>query len=543
MGTNIVSTVVYFSNSMGSLAATPSLICGSSGTTTLTLGSLSTQNAAWQYQYSDDGGITYPTGWATFSTAVTLSQPYSLIGTSVLRIYQFKVNASNNVCSPVTSNIVTVNIAPVPIVTTSSQTVFSTQTTSLGLSSTVTGSTFNFTPIGPANVSGTSAGSGATISQALTVTDGVNPGTVTYSVTPSANGCTGAPVNAIVSVYPLPVISSSANRFSMGPITLTAQSLYDTYAWKNSSGTILGTSSNFQATTADKFSVTVTKTINSSTATVTSNPYSILGQFEGQSANFIVTNQLLVDNISSGTRLDALTPYEVSQTIQYFDGLGRLSQTVNTQVTPLKKDLVQPAIYDGFGRESLKYLPYTSIDQSGWYKTDPTGSVSGNYSASPHYAFYNAANDKVADDINPYSETKFEPSPLNRVLEQGAPGSPWQPGSGHTITRSYSVNTLNEVYFFSYDPASSSVSLSSDPVLKYYAVNQLYANHTQDEKQNEVIEYTDKRGHTVCKKVQSGTSGTTKVYASTYYIYDDLGNLVVVLPPEAINSDLNLYIK
>ena len=121
-------------------------------------------------------------------------------------------------------------------------------------------------------------------------------------------------------------------------------------------------------------------------------------------------------------------------------------------------------------------------------------------------------------------------------VQRCAVGSPWQPGSGHTITRSYSVNTLNEVSFFSYDPASSSVSLSSDPVLKYYAVNQLYANHTQDEKQNEVIEYTDKLGHTVCKKVQSGTSGATKLYASTYYLYDDLGNLVVVIPPEGVKA-------
>jgi hypothetical protein len=46
----------------------------------------------------------------------------------------------------------------------------------------------------------------------------------------------------------------------------------------------------------------------------------------------------------------------------------------------------------------------------------------------------------------------------------------------------------------------------------------------------------DKLGHTVCKKVQSGTTGGLPVYVSTYYVYNDIGNLAVVLPPEAVNT-------
>jgi len=53
-----------------------------------------------------------------------------------------------------------------------------------------------------------------------------------------------------------------------------------------------------------------------------------------------------------------------------------------------------------------------------------------------------------------------------------------------------------------------------------------------DEHNNEVIEYVDKQGKTLCKKVQYDTNGATKLYAETYYLYDNLDNLVLVLQPE-----------
>jgi hypothetical protein len=73
---------------------------------------------------------------------------------------------------------------------------------------------------------------------------------------------------------------------------------------------------------------------------------------------------------------------------------------------------------------------------------------------------------------------------------------------------------------------------------RYYDPGALYANKTTDEHGNDVIQYIDKEGRTVCKKVQykTDTDGITKKYASTYYLFDDLGNLVVVLPPEGVKA-------
>src|SRR5687767_8736243 len=52
-------------------------------------------------------------------------------------------------------------------------------------------------------------------------------------------------------------------------------------------------------------------------------------------------------------------------TTQYFDGLGRPIQTVVKGITSLGKDLVTPMVYDDFGREQFKYLPFAANNTGG----------------------------------------------------------------------------------------------------------------------------------------------------------------------------------
>src|SRR5690349_11301958 len=61
------------------------------------------------------------------------------------------------------------------------------------------------------------------------------------------------------------------------------------------------------------------------------------------------------------------------QTTGYVDGLGRPLQTVSRQSSPTAKDVVSPVIYDAFGRELYKYLPYvqTSGNGDGSFKLSP----------------------------------------------------------------------------------------------------------------------------------------------------------------------------
>ncbi len=250
--------------------------------------------------------------------------------------------------------------------------------------------------------------------------------------------------------------------------------------------------------------------------------------------NYIITNSTLVEGIKDESQISGKTIEEVNQTIQYFDGLGRPVQTINTMGSPAEKDIVQPQEYDVYGREVKRFLPFTSPVTPGAFKSNALYGTTGLYSGSDQYLFYQSTVNVEHDD-KPLTESVLEASPLSRVLKQGAAGSQWQPlpvgQSDRSIKTSYNSNTSNEVLQFGYDPATNNVVLNT---LTYYASNQLYVTRTTDEHDHEMVQYTDKEGRVVLKKVEYQEANGLKVYAETYYIYDDFGNLIVVLPPEAV---------
>ncbi len=102
----------------------------------------------------------------------------------------------------------TITVNPTPNVSTASPTtICSTETTNIALTSNVAGATFTWTIAGTTGgVTGASASGGATIAQAL-VNPGTTAGTVTYRVTPTANSCSGTPVDIIVTVNPTPNVT------------------------------------------------------------------------------------------------------------------------------------------------------------------------------------------------------------------------------------------------------------------------------------------------------------------------------------------------
>ncbi|MCW3110038.1 MAG: cell well associated RhsD protein, partial [Segetibacter sp.] len=236
---------------------------------------------------------------------------------------------------------------------------------------------------------------------------------------------------------------------------------------------------------------------------------------------------------------DTRTVDEVRRTTQYLDGLGRPLQSVNWQASPTKKDVVRPLVYDQFGREQYKFLPYSSPSAAdGSFKTDPFSEQSSFYGTTN-------INDQSAfkNETFYYNKTLFEAYPLNRVDKTFAPGNSWagtEGTSNRAIKMQYLINEVNDnvqVWNIGFDPAISNNTNKPVTATSAYEAGQLFKNVTVDEHDNQVIEYKDKEDRVILKKVQSGVVTATAPYTNwlcTYYVYDDLGQLRFVIPPKAV---------
>ncbi|NLR79971.1 DUF6443 domain-containing protein [Chitinophaga eiseniae] len=232
----------------------------------------------------------------------------------------------------------------------------------------------------------------------------------------------------------------------------------------------------------------------------------------------------------------ARTADQVRQTTQYFDGLGRLIQTVVKGISYSGNDMVTPIVFDQYGREQVKYLPYASQNTTdGKFKTDPFNAQK---------TFYQTQVPGAAGESIYYNRLDFEASPLNRVLKTYAPGNNWakndpagvEKGGNRPLENQSLINTAaDSVRIWDL----SNVIPTSTPN-RIYAEGQLYKNVLIDEAGNQVVEFKDKNGVIILKKAQfasAGTLGTAHMgWLCTYYVYDDFGNLCFVIPPKAVQS-------
>lgn len=149
----------------------------------------------------------------------------------------------------------TVNVAPVITNAVTSQTICSgSQTTPVNLTANPTGTTFTWTATATAGITGFAAsGSSATIPAQTIVTTNTNPGTVTYVITPTFNGCVGSPFNYLINVNPAPSITTqpASSSVCLGgtattmTVSLNSSAVTPTYQWyantsnSNTGGTLI----------------------------------------------------------------------------------------------------------------------------------------------------------------------------------------------------------------------------------------------------------------------------------------------------------------
>jgi gliding motility-associated-like protein len=234
-------------------------------------------NSGYQYFDSNPGGAA-----DGFSFTVTI--PNGQCGFFMVDGY------GGATCNPVTISITCPCTTPVATATPSTQTICSGSATSIALSSTVSGTTYAWT-VSQSGVSGASNGSGSTIAQTLTAT-GTTAGTATYTITPTASGCVGAPITVTITVNPKPVMTSAstATICSGGTVNIPLTSnVAATYTWiaANNANTA-GESTTTQSSNTLNNTITNSST-SVQTVTYTVTPTSTTGGCVGTTQTVTVT--------------------------------------------------------------------------------------------------------------------------------------------------------------------------------------------------------------------------------------------------------------
>jgi hypothetical protein len=150
----------------------------------------------------------------------------------------FTITPTANGCygTPITATVV-VNPTPNAVATPSSQTSCSgTAITTIALSGNVSGTTYSWTRNNTADVSGISTSGAGNISGTLTNTTNA-PVTVTFTITPTANGCNGTPITATVVVNPTPNADAPADVTVCGQYTLPALTAGNYFTGTGGTGT------------------------------------------------------------------------------------------------------------------------------------------------------------------------------------------------------------------------------------------------------------------------------------------------------------------
>ena len=225
-------------------------------------------------------------------------------------------------------------------------------------------------------------------------------------------------------------------------------------------------------------------------------------------------------------------PNKVLEGISYLDDLGRRSQEVIRNGTPLDlsnvgKDLVTMVDYDIVGRVDKTYLPYPEANNEGTLKAN----------ALNNQQSYYQTRFGSEDGAHAHSSQAYEASPLNRVNKLIAPGYNWRDGSNHNQQSTYTVNDGTE-QIIRLEVQAGTNTILFDEVNGFYEPGELTKSISKDENainRGEVITFSNNEGQVVLKKVKIDIDK----YTSTYYVYDDFEQLRHVIQPEGIRLILD----
>ncbi len=231
-----------------------------------------------------------------------------------------------------------------------------------------------------------------------------------------------------------------------------------------------------------------------------------------------------------------------TESITYFDGLGRAIQQIGIRQTPLEQDIVTHLEYDDLGRQSKNYLPYSVTTNNGLYRSDALSKTN---------IFYNTG--KYQNTTNPYTEQFFDGSPLNLVVETAAQGNAWKEGisNEHTIKNEFKLIESSDNVYNLRALSIGATNLLVNSGLFVVGDGQVQGTHiaptlykfitktenwkSSDGNNNTVQTFKDFRGRAILKRLFNNS-----VAHDTYYVYDKYSNLTFVIPPKVtINNGVD----
>jgi RHS repeat-associated protein len=268
-----------------------------------------------------------------------------------------------------------------------------------------------------------------------------------------------------------------------------------------------------------------------------SNPITVdIGTISTTNQNYVQVREIKKAGVTDMSSSDALSDTrEVSQSMLYFDGLGRRFQTVIRQGSLVTggspTDIVSFSDFNQLGKEQVQYLTFASSEANGLLKTNPY-----QQQLSFMQGQFNGQNEDYF-----YSLKEFDPSPLKQVSKSLEQGVSWVGGNKGVESVIY-PNTSNDVVkILSFTPAVSPDIFGTYSGPGYYFPGTLVKEITIDENGKQLIEFKNKSDQIILRKVQlkaspdDGTgSGNCKDWLCTYYIYDNLNRLRAVLQPKAV---------
>jgi gliding motility-associated-like protein len=173
---------------------------------------------ATAYEWTVSGaGVT--TADYEFVGGTDATSQFPQIKFKAFKAFIIKVKAFGN-CSAPAEDTFTLTVKEIPVITNTNLTqeiCSGESSTAIALNSSVAGTTYTWTVTKTANISATVAnGSGSTIPAITLQNTSATTGTVTYTVTPTANGCVGADKQFVITVYAKPQIANISQTICNG---------------------------------------------------------------------------------------------------------------------------------------------------------------------------------------------------------------------------------------------------------------------------------------------------------------------------------------